>query len=375
MPILSHHDIPWQVQPLRELLLALSISSRYPMRQPRLIRHNGEAFFHCISRIVDKQFLFEAKEKRFFLGWMRKLERFSGVQVVTYCLMSNHFHLLLRVPDKSKTAPLDETTLRELLPVIYRNRHLTDAVQELDRARASAESGNNQWMTEILARYELRRHDLSSFLKDLKQRFTQWYNQQHDRCGTLWEGRFKSVLVETGEQALLTIAAYIDLNPIRAGLVSDPSDYPWCGYAAAVAGKSEARAGLSAILQYTSFGVNRRVTWSHVAPKYRTLMFLHGEQCDADAHTGSKGRRGLSQQAVADELRRGGEISLAQALRCKTRYFCDGVVLGSEEFVNQIFAENRERCGPRRKTGARKMVGVPWKNLHVLRDLKRNIFG
>ncbi len=345
------------------------------MRQARLIRRDGEAFYHCISRVVDRQFIFGAKQKRFFLGWMRKLEQFTGVQVVTYCLMSNHFHLLVLVPDKSKVTPLSEDALRELLPVIYRGRQLTDALQELDRASADAVSGSDQWMTDILTRYERRRHDLSSFLKDLKQRFTQWYNHHHERCGTLWEDRFKSVLVENGEHTLLTMAAYIDLNPVRAGLVNEPCDYPWCGYGAAIAGISEARAGLSAILQYTNFGVNRRVTWAQIAPKYRMLVFLHGEKRDADERTGRRGRRGLSQRAVAEELRRGGEISLAQALRCKTRYFCDGVVLGSGEFVDRVFTENRERYGPQRKSGARKMAGAPWGNLHVLRDLKRKIFG
>jgi hypothetical protein len=52
--------------------------------------------------------------------------------------------------------------------------------------------------------------------------------------GTLWEGRFKSVLVEGTGQTLSTMAAYIDLNPVRAGIVKDPADYRWSGYAEAV---------------------------------------------------------------------------------------------------------------------------------------------
>jgi hypothetical protein len=56
------------------------------------------------------------------------------------------------------------------------------------------------------------------------------------RQGTLWEERFKSVLVEGAGPALSVMAAYIDMNPVRAGLVSDPKDYRWCGNAAAVAG-------------------------------------------------------------------------------------------------------------------------------------------
>jgi hypothetical protein len=73
-------------------------------------------------------------------------------------------------------------------------------------------------------------------LKELKLRVTFYMNKRLGRTGTLWEGRYKSVLVGDCAQALLTISAYIDLNPVRAGLVSNPGDYRWCGYAEAVAG-------------------------------------------------------------------------------------------------------------------------------------------
>ena len=80
-----------------------------------------------------------------------------------------------------------------------------------------------------------RMGDLSEFMKMLKWRFSCWFNKKHGRVGTLWESRFKSVLVEDGVAAR-TMAAYIDLNPVRAGMVSDPKDYRWCSYAEAVAG-------------------------------------------------------------------------------------------------------------------------------------------
>ena len=55
------------------------------MRQPRLLQsHGGDAFYHVISRVVDKRFIFNPKEKNFFRKWMRKLEAFCGVRIVTY---------------------------------------------------------------------------------------------------------------------------------------------------------------------------------------------------------------------------------------------------------------------------------------------------
>ena len=91
--------------------------------------------------------------------------------------------------------------------------------------------------------------DVSQFMKVLKQRFTQWFNGSRPlrRKGTLWEDRFRSVLVESGE-VLRAMAAYIDLNPIRANLVSDPKDYRWSGYGEASAGRRLAKKGLQRVL-------------------------------------------------------------------------------------------------------------------------------
>ena len=72
--------------------------------------------------------------------------------------------------------------------------------------------------------------DVSEYIKTVKQRFSVWYNRNNRRYGTLWADRFKSVLVEGKGNPLQTMAAYIDLNPVRAGLVEDPKDYRFCGY-------------------------------------------------------------------------------------------------------------------------------------------------
>lgn len=345
------------------------------MRQARLVRRHSEAVYHCVSRFVEKRYAFGEPERRKFHSLMRRLEKFCGVQVLTYCLMSNHFHLLVRVPEKGAMPALTEEVLRGLVPLIYRKQRRLDVLQELDRARQALERGDASWMNEILGRYERRRHDLSSFLKDLKQWFTQWYNHRNEREGTLWEGRFKSVLVENGEQALLTIAAYIDLNPVRAGLVDDPKDFRWSGYGEAVAGNSVARKGLCGLLKRTRYAMNRRITWADVGPKYRLLLYGHGEARAADAVSGSRGRLGLSRAAVEAEENRSGVLSVAEVLRGKVRYFCDGAVFGGLEFVETVFDENRWRYGVKRKTGARRMRGADWGDLRVLRDLRRDVFG
>jgi hypothetical protein len=83
---------------------------------------------------------------------------------------------------------------------------------------------------------------LAEFVKALKQCFTQWFNKRNEREGTAWEGRFRSALVggdspEGTAAVLRVIAAYIDLNPVRAGIVDDPAAYAWSSWARRRAGK------------------------------------------------------------------------------------------------------------------------------------------
>ena len=96
-----------------------------------------------------------------------------------------------------------------MLPLLHDAVTVETVRQELERAR---EAGDESWHREILDRYERRRGNLSLFLKELKLRVTFYMNKRLGRTGTLWEGRYKSVLVEDNERALLTISAYIDLN-------------------------------------------------------------------------------------------------------------------------------------------------------------------
>ena len=337
----------------------------------RLLRLHTESYYHVISRMTDRQRSMGEVEKRHFYDLMRRLEEFSGVQVVTYCLMENHFHLLVRVPQRDTQAALTEARLRQLLPSIYQRRELKDALLELDRA---ARDTTGKWMAEIIAPYQARRYSLSIFLKELKQRYTRWHNRRHHRVGTLWENRFRSVLVEGDETALLTIAAYIDLNPVRAGIVSDPKDYRWCGYAEAVAGKKPARDGLGAILKHTAFGINRRCTWRSTGPRYRLLLYGHGEQREADARSGRRGRLGMSRAEVLKVVESGGELELSDILRCKIRYLTDGMAIGSSEFLQEVFEENRQRFGESRQTAGRTMKGSSWNGLQTLRGLQRKVF-
>jgi hypothetical protein len=234
--------------------------------------------------------------------------------------------------------------------------------KELADARAA---GREELAEEIRARFCYRMHNLSEFMKTLLQRFTRWFNRTHNRSGTLWEERYKSVIVESGIAAR-TMAAYIDLNPVRAGMVSDPAEYRWSSYGEAVGGGpkgngKKARAGLvRACMSHEGAGFEAE-RWKDVSRIYRRTMGLALGRKSGKAEVEKGVVRPQMNTAEALEAKANGtvlpDLKMAAMLRCRVRYFTDGMVIGSKEFVNEAFAGARERFTAKRKDGARRMKG------------------
>jgi hypothetical protein len=241
-------------------------------------------------------------------------------------------------------------------------------------------------------------------MREFKQRFTQWYNRRVGRKGPLWEDRYKSVLVEGREDLLLTMAAYIDLNAVRAGLVKDPKDYRWSGYGEAVVGKAWAREGLMSVYgvgngsggrgqrkgggggqEGTGAGKGKArqeverergrgaVEWRECQAAYRRYLFGVGEE--RIVGSGEQGRQrklraGIPAKAARAVEEAGGHLSVAALLRTRVRYFSEGLALGTAAYVEEVFARNRERMGVKRERGAREAPGGllgPWRTLVNLR--------
>jgi REP element-mobilizing transposase RayT len=201
------------------------------MRQARIIvPPDMDGLYHVVSRVVDRRMIFGEEEKKKFRELLVSYAGFSGITVAAWCLMDNHFHLLLHVPSREREDPgkLSEKEILRRVAMIYPKAHLAEVGKIL------AMCGSAELRLAWLERYTRRMGDLSVFMKILKQRFTQWYNGKNRRKGTLWEDRFRSVAVEIQDLATLgaaarIVSAYIDLNPVRAGMVEDPAEYPWCG--------------------------------------------------------------------------------------------------------------------------------------------------
>ncbi len=323
------------------------------------------SIYHCVSRVVDRRFVFGDEERETFRMFMRMMENFSGCRVLSYCVMSNHFHILLEVVPIPKGGISDDELLRRL-SVFYGENFVKSVGDELLAARieGGVPGGNPERVAEIHVRFTKRMHDLSEFMKTLLQRFTRWFNRGHNRSGTLWEERFKSVIVESGTAARM-MAAYIDLNPVRAGMVEDPAEYRWSSYGGAVGGGKrgngkKAREGLvRAITSDTGFDAGE---WKVASRRYRRLMGLALERKTLNAKVEVSGKMRISKND-AEAMESGDnqtvlpELGMAKMLRCRVRYFTDGAVIGGKGFVNEVFAASRERFSEKRKDGARRMRG------------------
>ena len=318
------------------------------------------AIYHCLSRVVDRRFVLGDAEREQFVDYMRLYEKFCQVRILNFCVMSNHFHLLVEVPSppEGRGADWSDEKLLRHLAILYAKPKLAAIRWELELFRKQGNSAGAETLRES---YFRRMWDLSQFMKTLKQRFTRWFNKQHGRTGTLWEDRFESILVEDGHAAR-TIAAYIDLNPVRAGIVSTPEDYRWCSFGEAVAGKARAREGLQRVMfekesTLTSEGraasLLQLPSWRSVAQSYRHLMSLD-----------------LKRRPSKAEINGLKPLSEAKALRCKVRFFIDGVALGSQTFLGKLFVLTRSHFGPKRRTGPRKIRGIAT-SLCTFRDLRR----
>jgi len=148
-------------------------------RRPRIVLPNIP--LHLIQRGNNRQVCFIADEDyRFYLDWLAEYATGTGCHIHAYVLMSNHVHLLV-------SSPYGEA--------------------------------------------------VGKMMKALGQRYVQYINRTYRRSGTLWEGRYRSCLTQA-ERYLLTCQRYIELNPVRAGMVAHPAEYRWSSYRTNAQGES-----------------------------------------------------------------------------------------------------------------------------------------
>ncbi len=290
-------------------------------RKRRLIIKSKEkgTIYHVVSRTVNKEFLWEEKAKGIFLRQLTKVASFCGVEVLSYCIMSNHFHLLVRVYSE-RSRVLSNEAIWERCLRLYTN---PKDMPTLAAIQAALLRGNEQQVQGMRQKLLARMDDLSQFVKILKQRFSIWYNRSHGRWGTHWGERFQSVVVESTRSAQQAVAAYIALNPLRAGLCRDPKDYVYSSYAAAVAGDQSARKAMQAIIGAPEAG--------EALEEFRKLLYVVG------ALPKKRGGGVVIDPVSAKHVqKRGGRLSILEISKTKFLFFSRGLVIGSKYYLEEL---------------------------------------
>jgi len=273
------------------------------------------AVYHVISRTTLEGFVLGDVEKDHLLGVIKRLSGFYFAEVLGFCIMGNHFHFLVRMHPESSYS---EKEVRERSDRRY--------------GEEKAAALDDDQMRDLGKRMA----DLSEYVKEIKQDFSRYYNKLHRKKGYFWSERFKSVIVENGE-TLINCLAYIDLNPIRAGLVKRPEDYRWCSLGYHVQTKNQG-GFLSLDFGLLEFGVKSR---KERLRNFRRFVYEKG------------GLEGLEK-----ERRRHFEVGRADRFRLRTRYFTDSGIIGSKAYVSSLYLAFKEHYAAKREKVPKRVIGL-----------------
>lgn len=301
---------------------------------PRVARINHQipgGIYHVISRTAVETF-FSDYEKDMLLKIIQRLSRIYFVKVYGYCLMGNHFHLIVQMvpPVKNENGELT------LSPQAFRQRHKAYIEGCVFSPRYKLESEENK--LSLISKWS----DLSEFMKEIKLSFTRWYNPRHARRGFLWGGRFKSVLLEKG-QALLNCMAYVDLNPVRAGLCDKPEQYRWNSlYHYAIRRNKD---GLLSLDYAEPIGVfPKSESFKERFRFYREWIYLRGQADRIELVGGEvKNHRKISEKVFQMEKQKGFKYSIKDCFLHRCRYFSDALIVGSHSFVEYYYGIYKDR--------------------------------
>lgn len=293
------------------------------MARIRRMMITGEpAVYHVMSRTALDGFPFGDVEKDFFVGLVKRLSGLYFTEVLGFCCMGNHFHLLVRM--------LPETD--------FSDRQIMQRYERFSGKDKGLSKDQIPWLRQRLS-------SLSEFIKDIKLRFSRFYNKRHNRRGFFWGDRFKSVIVENGE-TLINCLAYIDLNPVRAGIVERPEDYRWCstGYHVQTGNRDEF---LSLDFGLEEFGV---MDAGERLRRYRRFVYEVG------AIDYGKGVQ-IDPRVLEKEREKAFDMDRITRFKYRTRYFTDSGIIGTKEFVathyqrfKHLFQSRRDKV-PRRVNG------------------------
>ena len=238
--------------------------------------------YHLFSRIAHRAFFFDEEEKNRFVELLMRVEYFSGVRVIGWCVMSNHVHVYIYL-DEGHDVGEDELLMK--INRLYRGTRLEDVLREWKTLKESSD-GTTAGSCDFAAfkqTFVSRMFHPSEFMKTLKHHYTSSYNGRHNHNGTMWEGRFHHRESNPTTEAMSAVAAYIDCNPCEGGICKWPTEYKWCGWTAAMSGDEHARAMYRFVYGAT---VEDENDWSAIAKRHEEAIRKRIGEIEEDEKAG-----------------------------------------------------------------------------------------
>jgi len=253
--------------------------------------------YHVCSRTALDGLPFKADDKNIFVKLIQHFSSIYFTEILGFCVMDNHFHILLRMHTKAEYSD-----------------------EEIEK-RHALYYGNDCFFNKTQIPFLRQRwENLSEFMRDLKSAFTRHYNKKYDRRGTLWGERFKSTLIQDGEP-LLNCLAYIDLNPVRAKIVKKPENYRWNSLNHLMRDVNST----TWLSLNTGSSEYEAISPAEKIEKYRA--FLYEVSALGEEH------RERCERGCEKERKRYQRFSRHHRFLNRTRYFSDSLIIGSLEFV------------------------------------------
>lgn len=178
-----------------------------------------------------------------FIEMIRRAADFCGIRLIAWCIMTNHFHILAYLPQPEDIGEDEIFRRYGVLKGAKRRNDLEQEIAALRQANGDGEIAAQMKLDAIKASM----YKIGEFMKIIKQWLTQEYNSRYSHTGTLWEGVYKDVLIRDRSHDLAKVSAYINLNPVRAGMTSKFDDYCWSSFTAHKRGDHVAIEGLRRI--------------------------------------------------------------------------------------------------------------------------------
>jgi putative transposase len=270
-----------------------------------------DAWYHIHNRIAGcrgEYPLSEAVPTRKLIEIIEHFSRIYFCQVAAFSVMGNHFRLVAKFESPRS---VDQRQLRSRAGIMYPSKASQVQIEG--------------WTGDKWQRFHDRLFDVSEFMRNVQSAFARWYNRTYHRRGRFWADRFKSVFLENNK-AVLDCMLYVELNPVRAGLVERPEEWRGSSIFVREIGKAGWLASLGDFCDQT------------VEPKalieFRERLYYRGNVPT------KPGQVAISNEVLDAEIKRG--FATRGVFRKRLGYFVDGVAIGTEQFIRAQIAKMRE---------------------------------